>query len=151
MLKPVPEGVEIGLLEPIEVGCGIGVIPEHRGAEVVLDSAPVVMADDDKEEAARPKPPPDPRKQLLLILKWQVDHGIERNHRVEGGRITIPSRHIRFYEGATADELSRSLYLDVREVEPNYVEPRIYQEFGSRYPRSATEVKDSSWGLQLTC
>ena len=52
--EAVPEGVEIRLLEPNEVGCGISVIPEHRGSEVILDSGPAVVADDGKKKAAWP-------------------------------------------------------------------------------------------------
>jgi hypothetical protein len=52
----VPEGGQACCLQPVQVGGGVGVVPEHVGTEVWRGAGPLPGSDDGQEIAARAKP-----------------------------------------------------------------------------------------------
>jgi hypothetical protein len=138
---PVPEHVEPLLAEPGKIRLGVGVLPEHRRTEVVLDAGPMLMADDRQEEATGTQRGEDARQEIALVLEWDVNQGVEADDRFEALGFEHEVDDVAADEGRLRHEQSCTLDLDRRDVDARDVQAYVDHEPICRDSRAASDIQ----------
>src|ERR1700744_4094618 len=115
---PLPDGYQVCFAQPAQVGGGVGVIPEHLGAEVWRGASPLPGTDDGQEITAMVKPAPDTREQVPLVRKWDVDQGVKGDHGSCGCRSQVQRWHVGLHEAGGRDQALGPVELDGGEINP---------------------------------
>jgi len=144
----VPDGPQLCRLQPVQVGGGIGVVPEHVGTEVWGGAGPLPGSDDGQEITARSKPAADARKQCPLVRERNMNQGVEGRYGVCACWPQLQASHVGLHEAGCGDKAPGPVKLDGGEINAEDLQPVAGQLTGCRYPGPAAEVDNPGSGAQ---
>lgn len=113
--------IEAGFVKPGSIVVGGGVAPPHRGCAaqpVGFAAGPSGLTGGEEQPAAGPQPAGDPEEQPGLFIEGHVNDGVEKDDRVQGGRLELRGGGVGAVEAGAGDEAPGPFYLPVADVDP---------------------------------